>query len=67
MDGYVPPAQKLHALSGHDDLQHFLRLGPLEPVLGEEEHARAVVPLPAQLEAQLPGGALEQLMRNLEQ
>ena len=53
--GHLPPAQKLHALLGHDDLQHLLGLGPLEGVRGEEEHAHAVVPGSAQGDA-LGGG-----------
>ena len=64
--GNVPPAQKFHALLGHDDLQHLLGLGPLEVVGGEEEHAHAVVPCLPQSDA-LGGGRLDhQLVGDLD-
>ena len=67
MDRHVPPAQEVHALLVNDNLQHLLRLGPFELVLGEEEHAHAVVPLLPQGEALLLRPAAEQPVGNLEQ
>ena len=52
-DGHRPPAQEGHALLGHDHLEHLLGLAPLQGVLGEEEHAHAVVPGPGQGKARL--------------
>ena len=40
----APPAEELHSLFFHNDLEHLLGLAPLEPVLREEEHPDAVVP-----------------------
>jgi hypothetical protein len=63
--GHVPPAQKLHALLGHDDLQHLLGLGTLEGVRGEEEHPHAVVPGSAQFDARGGGGLCHQAVGHL--
>jgi len=46
---HVAPAQKFHALLGHNYLHHLFGLSPAQVVPGEEEHAYAVVPLFAQL------------------
>ena len=64
--GNIPPAQEFHALLGHDDLHHLLGLGTLEAVIGEEEHAHAVVPLATQGDAVGGCGLYHQLMRDLE-
>ena len=64
--GNIPPAQKFHALLRHNNLQHFLRLGALQPVGREEEHPHAVIPLAAQGEALLGGCFCHELMGNLE-
>ncbi len=66
-DGHVPPAQELHALLGHDDLQHLLCLGPLQAVHGEKEHPHAVIPLTPQGDSKVPGGFYHQLVGHLEQ
>ena len=63
--GHVPPAQKFHAALGHDDLQHLFGLGALEAVVGEKEHAHAVVPFPAQGDSFLRRGLHHQLVGNL--
>ncbi len=49
-DRHRAPAQELHPLCA-DDLEHLLGLAALEGVLWEEEHADAVVPLPAHCKA----------------
>ena len=63
--GHVPPTQELHALLGHNDFQHFLSLGPLQPVGGHEEHAHTVIPLLPQGDALLSSGLGHELMGDL--
>jgi hypothetical protein len=63
--GHVPPAQKFHALLGHDDLHHLFGLGPAQTVLREEEHAHAVVALSAQLYLLNQRGPLHKLVGHL--
>ena len=67
LHGHGAPAQELHALLLHDDLEHLLGLAPLQGVLGEEEHAHAVVPLLPQGEAQVPHGLGEEGVGDLDQ
>ena len=67
VDGHLAPAQKLHALLGHNDLEHLLGLVAPQGVLGEEEHAHAVIPLAAQLNAQFGRLRGEKAVGDLEQ
>ena len=64
--GHIPPAQELHALLAGDDLQPLLGLPPGQGLPGEEEHAHAVVPGPAQVDPHGRGGLGEKRMGNLE-
>ena len=41
---HLPPAQEGNALLGADHLAELLSLAALQPILGEEEHANAIVP-----------------------
>ena len=67
MHRHIPPAKKLHTLLGHDDFQHFLRLGPFELILWEKEHAHAIVLVLPQGNIQILCCASHQLMGDLEQ
>ena len=66
LDGDGTPAQKGHALTLHNDLEHLFGLTPGQGVLGEEEHANAVIPLLAQVNAQLPGSLGKKAVADLE-
>ena len=51
--GHWTPTQKLQPLLAHNDFEHLHGPAALQFILGKEEHANAVFPLPAQSNAQL--------------
>ena len=67
LNGHLAPAEELHALLLHDDLEHLLRLVAAQGVLWEEEHTDAVVPLAAEMDALLLRHAGEEAVRDLQQ
>ena len=50
--GHFTPAQKLHAFLLYNNLKHLLCLIAAKLLLGEEKHANAVFPFPAQVNSQ---------------
>ena len=65
--GNLTPAEEGESLLFHDDLEHLLRLIPLQFILGEEEHADAVFPLSAKLNSQRLCHLPEKVMGDLRQ
>ena len=67
MDRHLSPAKQLKAPLLQNDLKHFAGEISLQRVLGEEEHAHAVVPLVSQSDADLCGCLGKKRVGNLRQ
>src|SRR5699024_10868197 len=67
VDRHISPAQELKAALLQNDLKHFPGEIPLQRVLGEEEHAHAVVTLVPQSDADLCGCLGTKRVGNLRQ
>ncbi len=62
-----PPAKEDKPLLLNDNLKHLFRLVSGQLILGKEEHAHAVLPLPAQPDTRGLCGAFEKSVGNLQQ
>ena len=65
--GHIAPEQQLHALLAQQDLKQLHAAASPDPVLGQEKHAHAVIPWPAQVDATLLPHGGEKLVGHLEQ